>query len=121
MEAADYRLAWIIYVVAGTVFSFLAWRVLQRYLLREFAYVLQCLLLALLFTPAFVLEDQRIMAPALIVFLMDAITISPQASIRALIPLVLALLASLLIAGVLIAVHRFRLRRQPATAANEER
>ena len=38
MEAADYRLAWIVYVVAGTVFSFLCWRVLQRYLLRELAY-----------------------------------------------------------------------------------
>ena len=112
MEAADYRLAWIVYVVAGTVFSFLCWRVLQRYVLREIAYILECLLLALLFTPAFVVEDQRIMAPALIVFLMDAITISPEASIRALIPLVLALMASLLVAGVLIAVPRLLLRRQ---------
>ena len=112
MEAADYRLAWIVYVVAGTVFSFLCWRVLQRYLVREIAYVLQCMLLALLFTPAFVVEDQRIMAPAVIVFLMDAITISPEASIRALIPLVLALMASLIVAAVLIAVHRLLLRRQ---------
>lgn len=112
MEAADYRLAWIVYAVAGTVLAFLAWRVLYNYLLREIAYVLQCFLLALMFTPAFVLPDQRIMAPALIVFLMDSITISPTAGIRALIPLVLALMASLVVAVLLIIAHRYRLRRQ---------
>ena len=112
MEAADYRMAWIIYTMAGIVLAFLAWRVLYKYLLREVAYLLQCFLLALMFTPAHVLEDQRIMAPALIVFLMDVITVSPTAGIRALIPLVLALMVALIVAVLLIISHRIRLRRR---------
>jgi len=112
MEAADYRMAWIIYTMAGIVLAFLAWRVLYKYLLREVAYLLQCFLLALMFTPAYVLEDQRIMAPALIVFLMDVITISPTAGIRALIPMVLALMVGLIVAVLLIIAHRIRLRRR---------
>lgn len=112
MEAADYRLAWIIYTIAGIVLATLAWRVLYKHVLREIAYVLQCFLLALMFTPAFVLPDQQIMAPALIVFLMDTLTISPTAGIRALIPLVLALMAALIVAVLLIIAYRFRLRRQ---------
>lgn len=112
MEAADYRMAWIIYTIAGIVLALLAWRVLYKYVLREVAYVLQCFLLALMFTPAYVLPDQSIMAPALIVLLMDVITISPTEGIRALIPLVLALMAALLVAVLLIIAHRIRLRRQ---------
>ena len=112
MEAADYRMAWIIYTMTGIVLAFLAWRVLYKYLLREVAYLLQCFLLALMFTPAYVLEDQRIMAPALIVFLMDVITVSPTAGIRALIPLVLALMVALIVAVLLIIAHRIRLRRR---------
>ena len=112
MEAADYRLAWIVYVIAGLVVAFMCWRVLYKYVLRELAYFLECVLLALMFTPAYVLQDQPIMAPALIVFVMDAITIEPTAGIRALIPLVLALMAALLIAVVMSLVYRWRLRRQ---------
>jgi branched-subunit amino acid ABC-type transport system permease component len=113
MEAEDYRLAWIVYVCAGVVLNLLIWRTLERHLLRDFAYLVQCVLLALVFTPFWVLEDgsQRVMAPALIVFLMDAITLEPKAGIRALIPLVLSLAVALLVALLLSATHRWRRRR----------
>lgn len=114
MEAADYRLAWIIYIAAGLLVAFMCWRVLQKYLLRELAYLLECVLLALMFTPAYVLQDQTIMAPALMVFIMDSITIEPKAGIRALIPLVLALIAALLVSVALSLVYRWRQRRQAA-------
>jgi hypothetical protein len=113
MEAADYRMAWIIYVLAGTVLSFLCWRVLYKYVVRELAYVLECFLLALLFTPWFVLPEEQIMAPALIVFVMDAITIGPTEAIRALIPLVLALMVAILVSLALILNYRFQKRRHP--------
>lgn len=114
MEAADYRMAWVVYVVAGAVLNLLSWKVLQRYLFRELAYVVQCVLLALMFTPWWVLEDpsQHVMAPALIVFLMDVITIEPKAGIRALIPLVMALVVALLVATALIINYRWRRRSQ---------
>ena len=116
MEAADYRLAWIVYVSAGLVVAFMCWRVLHKYVLRELAYFLECILLALMFTPAYVLQGQPIMAPALIVFAMDAITIEPKAGIRALIPLVLALMAAFLVAVTLSLIYRWRLRRQAVQA-----
>jgi hypothetical protein len=112
MEAADYRLAWVIYVCAGVVLALLCWRVLQRYLLRELAYVIECCLLALMFTPAYVLPDQNIMAPAVIIVAMDVLTVDTQAAIRPLVPLVLALMVALLVALALSVFHRWRLRRQ---------
>ena len=111
METADYALAWVIYVLAALLFAFISWRVLQRFLRREFAYLLECLLLALMFTPCAVIADQPVMAPALMVLVMDSLTIEPKAAIRALIPLVLALGLAIIVALVLIVIHRIRLRR----------
>jgi hypothetical protein len=118
MDSSDYAVAWIIYGLAGAVFGLLAWRVLSRYLPRTLAYFLECVLLALMFTPAYVLPDQGIMAPALMVVALDALTIEPKAAIRALIPLVLALLLALAVATVLSVIHRLRSRR-PQTAQTE--
>jgi hypothetical protein len=111
MEARDYLIAWILYGLAAVILSIVAWVLFRRYLWREFAYLLECWLLAIFFTPARVLADQEIMAPAIIVFVMDSVTINPTAGIRALIPLVMAMLAMLVVAIVLIVVHRLRMRR----------
>ncbi len=111
MDSSDYLVAWGVYVAAGIVFGFLAWRVLRKYLPREVAYLLECILLALMFTPAKVLSDQTIMAPALMVTMLDGLTIGPKAAIRALINLVLTLLVALVTAAVLSVIHRVRLRR----------
>ncbi len=114
MEQSDYIAAWVAYLIAAAVFSVLAWRVLRRLPWRELAYLLQCWLLALLLTPWYVLTDQDILAPALIVFVLDAVTIEPAAGIRALIPLVLTLFMMLVVAALLGIVHniRWRLRRR---------
>lgn len=116
MEQGDYITAWIAYLLAAGVFSVLAWRVLRRLPWRELAYLLECWLLALLFTPWYVLQDQDILAPALIVFALDTITIEPTAGIRALIPLVMMLFVMLVVAGLLSLLHRIRRRRLAAAA-----
>ena len=113
MDTNDYLAAWGIYLAAGAVVGLLGWRVLKKYLPRELAYLLECLLLALMFTPAYVLADQSILAPALMVALMDAMTIEHKAVIRALIPLVLSLGLAVVVAIVLSVVHRVRRRLQP--------
>ena len=118
MDTSDYAVAWIIYVLAGAVFGVLAWRVLHRYVPRTLAYFLECMLLALMFTPAYVLPDQGIMAPALMVVALDALTLGPKAAIGALIPLVLALLLALAVATILSVVDR--LRRRALQAAPTE-
>lgn len=113
MDSGDYTTAWLVYLVAGAVLSLLCWRVLRRYLPRALAYLLQCWLLAVLLTPWYVEEGSEIMAPAFIVFAMDSITIAPIAGVRALIPLIMAMVAALLIAVVLSVIHRIRNRNAP--------
>jgi hypothetical protein len=112
MESGDYATAWVVYLVASGVLAFLCWRVFRRYLMRELAYLLQCWLLAILLTPWYVLPEESVMAPAFIVFMMDAITIAPVAGIRALIPLVMAMFVMLVVAIALSVVYRIRRRRQ---------
>lgn len=111
MEARDYLIAWILYGLAAVIMSIIAWVVLRRYLWRELAYLLECWLLAIFFTPTRVLVEQEIMAPAIIVFAMDTVTIDPTAGIRALIPLVMAMAGMLVAAVVLSIVYRVRMRR----------
>jgi hypothetical protein len=117
MEQGDYIAAWSVYLIGAAVFSALAWRVLRRLRWRELAILLQAWLLALLLTPARVLPDQDIFAPALMVFVLDSLTIEPVAGIRALIPLVLALFAAAVAAALLAVGYRVHRRRQQAKAA----
>jgi hypothetical protein len=111
MEQGDYVAAWTAYLIAAIVFSALSWRVLRRMAWREFAYVLECCLLALLFTPWYVLDGQDILAPALMVFALDIVTVKPEEGVRALVPLVMALFLSLIVAGLLSVWHRVRQRK----------
>ena len=111
MEPRDYLIAWLLYGLAAIILSIVAWIVLRRYLWRELAYLLECWLLAIFFTPAKVLVEQEIMAPAIIVFAMDTVTIDPTAGVRALIPVVMAMAGMLVIAALLSIVYRVRLRR----------
>ena len=104
----DYIIAWIVYLICGIIFSVISWRMLKRFLWRELAYLIQGLLLALVFTPWYVLPEEEIMAPAIIVFLLDLITIDATTSIRALIPLVMAMLAGIISAIVLSVIYRIR-------------
>jgi hypothetical protein len=111
MEARDYLIAWIVYGLDAVIMSIIAWVVFRRYLWRELAYLLECWLLALFFTPARVLVEQEVMAPAIIVFAMDTVTIDPTAGIRALIPLVMAMAGMFVVAVLLSVVYRVRMRR----------
>ena len=112
MEPRDYLIAWLLYGLAAVILSIVAWFVFRRYLWRELAYLLECWLLAIFFTPAKVLVEQEVMAPAIIVFAMDTVTIDPTAGIRALIPLVMAMTGMLVVAVLLSVVYRVRLRRR---------
>jgi len=87
METMDYIIAWGVYLVCGISFSVISWKFLKRMLWRPLAYLIQSVLLAVIFTPWYVLPEEEIMAPAIIVFMLDLITIDVTTSIRALIPL----------------------------------
>lgn len=120
MDASDYTIAWIIYLLAGVAFSVLSWRFLKRMLWRELAYLLQSLLLAIIFTPWYVLPEDEILAPAIIVFMLDLVTIDAATSIRALIPLVMAMLFGVIVTVILSFIYRVRRRRRDRHTIVEE-
>lgn len=111
MDAGDYRIAWIVYCVAAAGLAWLCWLVLRKLRSRRLAWLLQCWLLALLFTPWYVVPDDTVMAPALIVFVMDAITVSVESAVRALVPLIMTLFLGLLLTLVLLVGRRVLRRR----------
>lgn len=111
MEQGDYIAAWTAYLIAALVFSVLAWRALRLLPWRELAYLLECLLLALLFTPWYVIDGETILAPALMVVALDVLTVSPSEGVRALVPLVLAMFLAMIVTGLLSVWHRVRLRK----------
>lgn len=120
METMDYILAWGVYLVCGISFSILSWRFLKRMLWRSPAYLIQSILVAVIFTPWYVLPDEEIMAPAIIVFLLDLITIDVTTSIRALIPLVMAMLLGIIIAVILSVIYRVRRHKSLAKVIVDE-
>jgi hypothetical protein len=129
MDPESYKLAWSLYLGGGVVFSLLSWRVLHRYLWLELAYLLQCLLMAVMFVPAPVTAgDPSVLAPALIVFTLDTLTIDPTATagIEALTRLVVGMVGAVVAAVVLSIAHRAVARHfrphvavEPASAAAE--
>lgn len=113
MESGEYLTAWAVYLVAGIVFSFISWKFMKRVLWRELAYLFQSLLLAIIFTPWYVMPEQEFLAPAIIIFMLDFITIDTTTSIRALIPLIMAMMLGLLMTIILSVLYRVRRRREP--------
>ncbi|MDT8397989.1 MAG: hypothetical protein RQ899_05175 [Pseudomonadales bacterium] len=110
METSDYIIAWAVYLLGAAVLSSISWRLCKRFLQRDLAYLLHGILLAVLFTPWYVLPDQEYLAPAIIIFAMDTITMDAAAGIRALIPLVMALMLVLVITVIVSLVGRIRRR-----------
>ena len=107
-------MAWLVYLSAGIIFSLISWKVMKKVLWRELAYLLQSLLLAIIFTPWYVLPEDEILAPALIVFMLDLITVDITTSIRALIPLVMAMLFGIIVTIILSVLYRIRRKNYSA-------
>ncbi|HHX82111.1 MAG TPA: hypothetical protein GX696_03915 [Pseudomonadaceae bacterium] len=114
MDSGDYIIAWGVYCLAAAVFSWLCWRVLRKLRSRGLAWLLQGWLLALLFTPWYVQPDDTLMAPALIVFAMDSITVSSESAVRALVPLIMTLFLSVVLTVLMLVVRRLWQRRRPS-------
>lgn len=112
METLDYTFGWIVYLMVAVIIAVMIWRVLKKYLWRGLAYLLQGFLVAVLFTPWYVLPDEEILAPAFIIFLMDTITVDVATGIRALIPIIMAMLLAIIMAVILSIIHRMSHRKK---------
>ena len=96
-NVANYLLIWCIYLLAAGVFYSLFWKFTDFKNWRGLAYTLRAMMLVMILTPWYVSPAESILAPALMIMTMDVITIEPVAAVRALVPLVLAMIAALLV------------------------
>ena len=108
METFDYIIAWLVYLIASVSMSFLFWRIVKKIFWIDLAYVLQITFMAIVFTPWYVEADGNVLAPAIIIFVMDIVTIEMVAGIRSLVPIAMAILLSTIITMIGIATYRVR-------------
>ena len=102
----SYWLMWAAYLTAGAAFVAVFWEMTRFRRVRWLAYLLRALIIAIVFTPWYASSEGDVMAPALIVILLDAITVGSTAAVRATVPLVLATGLILIIAGLLFLINR---------------
>ncbi len=108
METLDYLMAWLVYLLAAVALSWLHWKLARKLFWLDLAYVMQGTLMAIIFTPWYVLPDQNILAPAIIIFVMDIVTIETVAGIRALVPMAMVVILVDLLIIIGIATYRIR-------------
>jgi hypothetical protein len=110
-DTTNYWIAWIAYALAAGLFCLIFWRATRFQHRRVLKYCLRAMMLALVATPWYVSDTGSIMAPALIIVVMDAITISGEAAVRAFVPLFLSIALSLMFVLVILLVKRGKSRR----------
>jgi len=95
MEAShNFVLIWAVYLLASAVFYVVYWRLTAFRRRLWLSYSLRAVMAALILTPWYVNTQDSVLAPALMVTTLDAITVGTDAAIRAAVPLLLALLAA---------------------------
>ena len=98
LDIYGYITSWAIYLTAGTMCYVLFYKATGAIGFKPLANVLRGVMIALIYTPWYVAVDEDLMAPAVIVILLDMITVGGDAFIRALVPLTLALIAAVVLA-----------------------
>lgn len=109
MDAAvpNYWLFWLAYLLAAAVFYGLFWVVTGSLKTGWLPYMLRAVMAAIILTPWYTNSQDSLLAPALMIVALDAITIGADAAVRALVPLVLAILLSLVVAVLLLFINNY--------------
>lgn len=97
----NYWFFWTLYLGAAAIFTGLFWRVTRFEQAIWASYSLRAVAIAVVFTPWYSNSQDSGMAPALMVAALDAITGGFEAAFRSFVPLILAVLFGLLLAGVM--------------------
>ncbi len=93
-----YLIGWLIYLIAGATCYLLFYRFTGMIRFKPLANTLRAIMLALIFTPWYVAADQDLMAPAVLVIILDVITLGGTAFVRAFVPLLMAMIFALILA-----------------------
>lgn len=104
--AYNYWVIWAVYLAASGLFYRVYWRItaFRRHLWLSNS--LRAVMAALILTPWYANTQGASLAPALMVTVLDAITIGAEAATRALVPLLVALLLAELAASTLWLLRR---------------
>ena len=97
----NYWFFWTLYLGASVLFTGIFWRVTRFERATWASYSLRAVAIAVIYTPWYSNSLESTMAPALMVSALDAITGGFEAAFRSFVPLVLAVLFGLLLAGVM--------------------
>ena len=97
----NYWFFWTLYLGAAVIFTGIFWRVTRFERAIWASYNLRAVTIAVIFTPWYSNSQDSGMAPALMVAALDAITGGFEAAFRSFVPLVLAVLFGLVLAGVM--------------------
>ena len=95
----NYWFFWTLYLGAAVIFIGIFWRITRFERAIWASYSLRAVAIAVAFTPWYSNSQDSVMAPALMVAALDVITGGFQAAFRSFVPLVLAVLSGLLLAG----------------------
>lgn len=107
MDSIDnYWLFWLLYLASAAIFMAMFWRMTRFKRALWASYSLRAIAIAVIFTPWYSNPQGSEMAPALMVATLDAITAGGSAALRSFVPLVLAILFGLLVAGILSYLRR---------------
>jgi len=106
VDATNYWIAWAAYCTAATLYYLVFWRITRFQQRRVLKYSLRAVMLAIIVTPWYISDTGSEMAPALIIVLMDAITIGGAAAARAFVPLFLSIVLALVSVLVILLIRR---------------
>ena len=95
----NYWFFWTLYLGAAVIFIGIFWRITRFERAIWASYSLRAVAIAVAFTPWYSNSQDSVMAPALMVAALDAITGGFEAAFRSFVPLFLAVLFGLLLAG----------------------
>ncbi|MSR12078.1 MAG: hypothetical protein EXR84_09800 [Gammaproteobacteria bacterium] len=121
-SGTNYWMLWSIYLLASAAFFVVFWRITRFKSHKWLSHLLRGGMLAVALTPWYANQQSTVLAPALMVAMLDAITIGGTAAVRALVPLVLAVLLAFVVASVWyvisVKIGRKIIKKQPVATKN---
>lgn len=97
LDIYDYIVGWAVYIAAGAVCYMIFYRFTGAIKFKPLANSLRVVLIALMFTPWYVSPEADLLAPALMVMMLDMVTLGGSAFVRALVPLSMAIMFGVLV------------------------
>ena len=94
----NYWFFWTLYLGAAVIITGIFWRVTRFERAIWASYSIRAVVIAVVFTPWYSNSQDSVMAPALMVAALDAMTGGIESAFRSFVPLVLAVLLALLLA-----------------------